>query len=119
MSRQDRIEDDMREALALRGLTLAAILDMSPVDLHAELAQAALEGSQAAKNIVNSTGFDEELRAWQAGQGQEELLDRVLPDAVQDPFRDAFAAVEELSEPSIYEHPTGLPDLVVQASMGL
>jgi hypothetical protein len=120
MSHIDQNDPDIQKFLTLRGLTASALLDMSPIDLHAEIAQAGLEGSLAAKKIVNSTGIDDEVRAWEAGKGQEVVVDIALPEAVEDPFENAFEAIEEMTseDPSVYEHPTGLPDLVAQAGLG-
>lgn len=110
----------VREALTARGIALSAILDMSPVDLEAELAQAAADGSFAARNILNSSGFDDEFRAWEAGRGQQEAVSMILPDEVEDPFAHVMeAGFDKAMSISPFEMPTEVPDLVLHATMGV
>jgi len=112
---------DVQGILTAKGFAASMILDMSPVDLEAEIAQAALEGSNAAKKIVNSTGLDDELRSLEASDGSQTAVEHMLPDEIEDPFRDAveagFDKIEEEAG-SLYDYPSEIPDLVMHASLG-
>jgi hypothetical protein len=119
MRRINPYDPGISQALTVKGLTVSMLLDMSPLDMEFELAQAALSGGYAANNNINSTGMDNEIRAFEAGRGQEELLGHVLPDVVEDPFRDAMEAGKDVvQDSSMYDYPEGIPDLVMHATLG-
>jgi adenosine/AMP kinase len=111
----------VKDILTAKGFAASIILDMSPVDLQAEIAQAAVEGSEAAKKLINSTGVDDEVRSLEASNGSEQAASHVLPDVVEDPFRDAVGVgFDRLEEEvgSIYDYPSEIPDLVMHAAIG-
>ncbi len=110
----------VQSILTAKGFALSMILDMSPVDLETEIAQAALEGSDAAKKIINSTGVDDELRSLEASNGSEQAASHVLPDVIEDPFRSTVEnGIDQLGNAeSIYEYSSEIPDLVMHAALG-
>jgi len=111
----------VKQILTAKGFAASIILDMSPVDLQSEIAQAAIEGSEAAKKLINSTGIDDEVRSLEASNGSEQAASHVLPDAVEDPFRGAVeAGFDTLEEEagSLYDYPSEIPDLVMHAALG-
>ncbi|HDZ53466.1 hypothetical protein LCGC14_0044130 [marine sediment metagenome] len=113
-------DPNIQGILTAKGFAVSMILDMSPLDLEAEIAQAALEGSDAAKKIVNSTGLDDEVRSLEASDGSQTAVEHMLPDEVEDPFRNAVeAGFDKLEEAeSLYEYPSEIPDLVMHAALG-
>lgn len=104
------------DILSAKGMTLSAIGDLSPVEMEIEVIQALAEGAGRTVVATNSTGFDDEIRAYEAGKGQQEVLDMFLPDQITDPFEEALSGAFEMQDYySPFDFPTEVPDLVAAA----
>lgn len=105
-----------RDVISIRSAALCVVADMSPVELEIDLFQALGVASRASPSKFNSTGFDDEIRAFEAGQGQEEMLSWILPEDVIDPFEEVLAqSFNKVLPHSPFEFPTEIPDLAVMA----
>lgn len=70
----------------------------------------------AAEGVALIRNLGNEIRALQGGLGQQEAVSMILTDSVEDPFRDALASgMHRLQESSMFDYPTGIPDLVMQS----
>jgi hypothetical protein len=114
----DLNDPEIRKTLTARGITAAMLLDMSPFAVEVEITQALMHGSRIQRNGPDSTGFDDEFRAYEAGQGQEKTFDMLTPDQVTDPFRNALTSGLDLYEHcNPFEVSMDVPNLVLAMAL--
>lgn len=105
-----------KDRFSRRGLVISALGDLSPAEVEIEVTQALAEAAHRVEARLNSTGFDNEIRAYEAGRGQQAVLEVILPDQITDPFEAALShAFNDRDYSSPFEFPTEIPDLVAAA----